>query len=191
MCTGVAYGDESMRQSLQPQLYLLCACTVKDGSAASSQLASLLPRGAQKLHWRDMDWRLKRKSLRLTADVLGPYCLIVPCAYSGKQERARRKCLEAMLPDLENHGLACLVLESREERDNKRDTSLLLSLRSRCLIGGIDVAHQRGKDNPLLWLPDQILGAYGDTLCKSPRYETWENEWELIRPSVEVRGIEI
>lgn len=138
-----------------------------------------------------MDWRLQRTALERIAGFDGLHCMIAQSAYGGKQERARRKCLEALLFTLEDWGCGQLILEAREERDNKRDIALLLAMRAKHQIGDIIIRHQLGSVNPLLWLPDQIVGAYGDVVCKSPRADRWAREWGLIQPALEVIRVDI
>ncbi len=182
----IAYGDESMRQSHDPKLYLLGACTVDNPREVSSRLIGSLPKGAQKLHWHDMPLADQQRSLQAIAECKGVWAYIAALPYEGRQERARRKRLEILLPFLESRGVEELVLESREERDNKRDVALLLAARSKHLVGRIDLHHEPGPQNPLLWLPDQLIGAYGDSICNIEKTLSWNLAWRKVKGCIQL-----
>ena len=90
-----------------------------------------------------------------------------------KQERARRKCLELLLPLLEAAGVGMLVLESRNEVQNKRDRELVMSARRKHLITRIDLSHEPGEGQPMLWVPDQVVGALGAVEASGAAASEW------------------
>lgn len=181
-----AYGDESMRQAHDPKLYLLGACTVENPQGVASRLVHALPTGAHKLHWHDMPLADQLRSLRIIAVCEGIRAYVTVLPYEGRQERARRKCLESLIPYFESCGVGERVLESREERDNKRDVALLLAARSKHLVSSIDLRHEPGPQNPLLWLPDQVIGTYGDAICNAKKPHSWHLEWERVEPCIQL-----
>ena len=78
-------------------------------------------------------------------------------------ERARRKCLELLLPTLEKeYGISRLVLESRETSQDDRDLMFVRGLRSRRFISRLRVDFALGFSDARLWIADQALGAIGD-----------------------------
>lgn len=78
-------------------------------------------------------------------------------------ERARRKCLELLLPTLEKeYGVSRLVLESRETSQDDRDLVFVRGLRSRRFISQLRVDFAPGFSDARLWIADQALGAIGD-----------------------------
>ncbi|WP_172144083.1 hypothetical protein [Bifidobacterium panos] len=91
-------------------------------------------------------------------------------------ERARRKCLERLLQLLEQHGVDRLVLESRTASQDARDRHLVSYLYTSHVLRSIRLDHVRGDCEPCLWLPDQILGAYGDTKSGEMDFATFLNE---------------
>ena len=84
-------------------------------------------------------------------------------------ERARRQCLERLLPLLEQDGVTTYRMESRGRKPDRRDISLINAMRSSGRTS-MDVIHLLADSDPLLWIPDQVLGAYGDMLCGEDDY---------------------
>ena len=129
-----AWGDESVRKTGVPSpMYLMGACVCDDTETETRQrLALLKPKGARKLHWRDM-----RPSLR-------------------------GKVVDAM---------AAMDIERREISQDRNDIRFIDGLRSRRFIGPIRVELCAGETDARLWLPDQLLGAYGDAQAGTGRYD--------------------
>lgn len=183
-----AFIDESLRTNEGISTYYLCA--VIDRGIESAQLRSLLPRGAQKLHWRDMGINLQRNSLALIGSL--PIDAIVISASPvnmKKQERARRKCLELLLPLLVSAGVDVAVMESRSDNQNKQDREMAVSLLRKGWMNNITVLHAMGGDEPRLWIPDQILGAMGHVDAKGKASMKWKEEWKRVAKKVERREI--
>ena len=89
-----------------------------------------------------------------------------------KPKGARRKCLERLLPLLETeYNVDTLVLERREISQDRNDIRFIDGLRSRRFIGPIRVELCAGETDARLWLPDQLLGAYGDAQAGTGRYD--------------------
>lgn len=80
----------------------------------------------------------------------------------SKQERARRKCLEALLPNLEARGVTRVVMEERTPSLVESDRRMLTAVRGKRLITtALRVGTARPKEEPMLWLPDSVAGAFG------------------------------
>lgn len=181
-----AWGDESVRVSADPSVYLLAATMVFPGESVET-LSAIKPKGAVKLHWRDMTRKLQAKSLDALAEIRHSTTIVVGAPLpKRKQERGRRKCLECLLPELESLGVNMFVLESRDDYKNKKDVELFLALRRKGVIRTIDIAHRSAESEPRLWIPDQILGAYGDVLCDNPGAEYWSSSWRRMQDCVKV-----
>lgn len=183
----IAFGDESIRISAPVPAYLLAATVIPE-DCNLSRIASIKPKGATKLHWRDLTDRLKNESLREIAAIRDQTTTIVSATPlpKKKQERGRRKCLEVLLPELERKGVATLVLESRMLELDKRDIEMLQVMRTRKLVTAIRLEHARANEDMRLWIPDQILGAYGDVLCHAESVNKWEGPWEEIYPHITI-----
>ncbi len=169
----IAWGDESIRaKGLDRPVYLLAASRVLTGEQRARELLDALkPRHARKLHWRDMD--TSRRALAITAigTLDAAHTVIVGTRTTpAKTERARRQCLERLLPLLEQDGVTTYCMESRGKKPDQRDISLINAMRSSGRIN-TDVVHLLADSDPLLWIPDQILGAYGDMLMGAHEYD--------------------
>ena len=182
-----AYGDESIRMAGDPPFYMLGVCSLKNACEADlNALATIMPPGAKKLHWRDMSQGLQRQSLALLANIDCFDLVVVASPLDGKkQERARRKCLEALLPLLEERGVARVVLESRGSASDKLDINYIKYAKGSRTIRTINVGHASGANEPRLWIPDQIIGAMGDYITQTGNWRYWRKEWEKINPSIE------
>ncbi|OMQ16277.1 hypothetical protein A7K94_0203590 [Modestobacter sp. VKM Ac-2676] len=85
----------------------------------------------------------------------------MPLAKS-KQERARKKCAEALLPHLEAMGVTRVIMEARTPSLVDADMRMVASIRGKRLITtALRVDTAMAQEEPLLWVPDAIAGAYG------------------------------
>ena len=180
----IAYVDESVRMAADPPSYLMAATVpLRDGQLAPFE--ALFQRGDRKLHWRDMPLPLRKKSVRAIAEMDHLTTVVVAAPLDRqKQERARRKCLGALLPALEKLGVSLAILEGRDRKADLRDVETAKYLRRQGTISDILVTHA-GTEEHGLWLPDQILGAYGEALCGTPGARTWSSDWALALASIE------
>jgi hypothetical protein len=160
----VAFVDESMRHTPDNRgMYLLAAvvCASTSCDPVREMLRSLLDRRQPRLHWHAEDEAKKAKIAAAIGeiDLASTVVIGMPLANS-KQERARRKCLEALLPALEETGVSQVYIESRENRGNRRDIQVIDALRTKGLISaGIRADHALPLEEPMLWLPDAVAGA--------------------------------
>ncbi|MFJ5957006.1 hypothetical protein ACIQC5_13735 [Paenarthrobacter sp. NPDC092416] len=162
-----AWVDESMRTvNVKEPLYMLAAA-VADPSYCDSvrqELRSMLTNGP-KLHWRDMDTRAKKLSMNLLRTVDATHIVVVAAPLDPRrQERARAKCMERLFAELGSLGVSSVFLESRTRSLNERDLRLVDKLRgSRAMPASLRVEVELPSVEPMLWIPDQILGAMGDS----------------------------
>ena len=172
----VAWGDESLRASEGGLAYSIVAVAFdgwSDGDAAA--LRTIMPKGASKLHWYEIVPDVKDKSMAVIADMrFSAEIVRAMPATSVKQERARHKCLTSILPMLESMGVSAFVLESRGKALDKRDVRLLDGLKGSKMVSGIRLEHVRSRDEPRLWVADQILGAFGDS-CAAAGSDYWDS----------------
>ena len=178
----VAWCDESMRRVNGQPAYYLCASIERRRDEGSLVLLERVkPAKASKLHWRDLGLEAQARSLRIIAGMdLQTICVSACPMNIRKQERARRKCLVLLLPLLEAAGVRMLVLESRNEAQNKRDRELVMSARRKHLITDVDLRHEPGGTHPMLWVPDQIVGALGTVDAKGCAPAEWSSSWRRI-----------
>lgn len=164
----VAWGDESVRTQGQdvPAYYMgVCICNLEEVDV-HRMLTTVTKRHVPKLHWRDMTPSEKRKSIPIIERLALSHIVVaaIPLDGSVSSERARRKCLELLLPVLEyEYGVNRLVLEARESHQDDRDLDFARGIRSRHIIETLRVDFKPGNEDARLWIPDQVLGALGDT----------------------------
>lgn len=173
-----AWGDESVRKSNVPEpMYLMGACICDlDEKVTRSCLDSIKPKNADKLHWRDMQSKLRSQAIEAISGLGLTHIIVaaVPLNKWNTAERARRKCLEKLLPILENeYSVDMLVLEQRDKAQDDKDIRFIDALRSRKFISTIRVKHIAGRADARLWLPDQLLGSYGDSQAGECQYDNF------------------
>lgn len=91
----VAWGDESMRQNAEPQMYLMCATVfAEDADTGLDALMRAKPCGMRKLHWRDLREAEKVAVVEAMAEIPHWSTVVVASPLNGvRQERGRRKAL--------------------------------------------------------------------------------------------------
>ena len=162
-----AWVDESIRpKGIDERMYLLGA-VVADPSCcdgARDALRRALPKGARKLHWTDMENRGKRKVTELVTEFDVTHLVVVGTPLDHrKQEHARAKCMERLLWELGELEVTQVFLEQRTQSLNDRDMKLVRHLRGKKSIpSSIRVNIAQPSTEPMLWIPDQVLGAMGD-----------------------------
>lgn len=161
-----AWGDESMRSgNVTEPMYLLGAALADHTAAARARAAMrAIHTSGRKLHWRDLDPKAKRRSVETIAGLDLQHLVVVAAPLDiRRQERARAKCLERLCWEVEDLGGSHVILEARTPSLNKRDRELIPKLRGKnALPVGLQVDWQLGSEDPMLWIADQVLGAYGD-----------------------------
>lgn len=161
-----AWVDESMRTvNVAQPLYMLGAAIADPASCESvrDDLRALRKKGP-KLHWREMDSSSKKLSMELLGRIDAAHIVVVAAPMDPRrQERARAKCMERLLAELGDLGVSAVFLESRTKSLNTRDLRLIDKLRgSRAMPRSLRVDIKLPSAEPMLWIPDQILGAVGD-----------------------------
>lgn len=191
--TTIAYGDESVRMVGNPPFYMPGVSLMSDATDAElAKLAKIMPKGSRKLHWREMSRKRRKQSLEILVSAGSSDTVVIATPLSGKkQERARRKCLEALLPALEEKGVRELVLENRDEAANRLDLNYMDYAKGSKLVSSIMITHRDASVEPRLWVADQVLGAMGDYKTHTGEWEYWEKEWLTLSESVEVVNVSL
>ena len=190
-CGSIAFADESVRVNADPPMYSIAA-TIMSEDADMGALECLLPKGAKKLHWRDIGPKVQKNALASIAE-LGTRSTIVVASpiVPQKQERARRKDLEVLLPLLESEKVDLLVMESRFPAADAKDKALFRSLQKKGLVDSIKLRFANPEHEHRLWIPDQILGAFSDSSEGLRSAEIWRQEWSDLCESVTIVRIEL
>ena len=158
-------------------MYLLGAAIADPAVCVDTRaLLRRVPRAGQKLHWRDADEQHQRAIHHAVAPMAVDHMVVVATpADTRRPERARAKCLERMLQELDGLGVGQLIMETRTASLNQRDLVLIDHLRGgRRIPARIRLEFEQPSAEPMLWLPDQILGMVGDA-------EAGNNRW-LVAP---------
>lgn len=158
-----AYLDESsaLRPSGQ-QEYMVCAAIIEaeELERVRQELLPLRLPGQIKLHWTDEREARRRRIVDVVASVESMQAIITHRSeFNKKTERYRRKCLEQMYFELSVMPVDHVILESRDASQNKRDIEHIVALQGQNQCKGLRVQHQRGGDEPLLWIADVVLGS--------------------------------
>jgi len=144
------------------QEYLVCAALIPTGSCddVRERLRPVLLPGQIKLHWTDESERRRRDIVARIVD-LGPMSVVVAHLdeRSRKVERYRRKCLESVYHELVTSEVFDLTLESRSASQDRKDRAHIVALQGQGFDRRLRIGHQRGGDEPLLWIADVVLGA--------------------------------
>ena len=164
-----------MRITGDDQGTYILAAVVRDPASCEpvrADLRSLLLRKQVRLHWRDEDAARRGTIAAAVASVEMTAVVVVgvPVA-KAKQERARRLCLEVLLPHLSGLGVSQVWLEARTPSLNKADMAMVLALRGqRAIPGTLRVEVARPLEEAMLWLPDAVAGAVGADHDGDPRW---------------------
>lgn len=183
-----AYLDESQsNHKLDPDTYLLAAtvCTPDVVEDVRDQVTGLKARGAHKLHWRDESHARRRRVSQAIAELPLDHVVVIRTGLPGeKSERRRRLCLERMLYELDTGQVGAATFESRGPADDKRDRTMVDTLRSRRTISSdLRIEHEKGPLEAMLWVPDAVCGALTS-------HRMGESEYlEIIETGVEIKVI--
>lgn len=178
----VAYVDESSaRRPPAQQEYMVCAAIidVHDLEKVRSVLRPLLLPGQIKLHWTDERSSRRRKIVETLSGIDSIQAIITHRSEaSRKTERYRRKCLEQLYFELPQMQVHQVTLESRQKDQNRKDIEHIVALQGQGQSPGIRLQHVRGGDDPLLWIPDAVLGALNSMHLGDEQY------WEKLHDKV-------
>lgn len=182
-----AWGDESARLGLPAPVYLL-GVVIADGAACDEARDTMLSlvRSGRRLHYREMDANSRARALAAIGELGLDQIIVVASPVTPKgQERARALCLEHLAWVLHESGVASLTLEARPASLMQRDRSTIDSLRGKqALPRGLRVAHALPSNEPMLWIADQVLGAFGDSLTGD------SDLFELVKSRTSVETIQ-
>lgn len=169
-----AWGDESQSsRTLDPGTYILAsAITLNDDLDTIRQaMSKLLMPGAKKVRWHDDRAARHREVVDRIAGLPVEGFVVVRCVAGDSGERSRRKCLEAMLTELQALGCSSYTLESRGRADNQRDMKMTRHLQRQKHPGAmVRLFHEAGPKEPLLWVADTLCGAVMMDRCGRPEF---------------------
>lgn len=170
-----AWVDERMDVDGRDGRYTLAA-VISDPAGCEpmrAELRALRLRRQPRLHWRDEDISRRTKIAAAIGamDVAAVVVVGTPMIHN-RQERARRICMERLLPLLEHdHGVSRVVLEARTPSLIRKDHQQVLNLMGkRWITRGLTVAEARPSAEPMLWIADAVAGATGAAHTGNPQW---------------------
>lgn len=165
---GAVVADPMMCDEPREQLRVIQAQAIEDLRARYAKVKTpanrrSVEKARRKLHWHDILDERKGAAVELIASFDMLHLIVVAAPVTPrKQERARRLCLEQLAWKLDETGVSHLFLESRSEGLNQKDRNLVENLRGRrCFPEGLRLEHVHPSTEPMVWVPDQVLGAVG------------------------------
>jgi hypothetical protein len=168
-----AFVDESSVIHDSKQEYRICAVLVpfEKETELREAVKSFLSKGQMKFHWTQED---RRRRQRFTDFIsrLNLVCLVVTHSDDRRRndERYRRKCFEHLYHELVTHDVSTLAIEARSKAQNLLDIEHIVGLRGRGLYSNLYLTHIAGKEEPLLWMADAILGVVNAAVVGDESY---------------------
>jgi hypothetical protein len=165
-----AWSDESFQEKDSDGFYIIAAAVIDPDVTEHAREAMRRLRGARatsKAHWTEMDNRERKHAAKTVAGIGGLHVVAVGSPVPvRKQERARSKCLTALVTELHDFDVGHLYMEARESQLNARDVQTVQHIRRFKLPKGTQfrIDHLPGGVEPLLWVADVVAGA-----CRAER----------------------
>lgn len=136
---------------------------------------------SERHHWHAMEPKQNTRATTVIISLDAAHLVVVgPPLDHRKQERARAQCLEQLYWRLGELGVTQVFLEQRTKSLNHKDLQLVNTLQIKKATPEklrVDIAPP--STEPMLWIPDQILGALGDA-------QTHRGSWlEQYRGAIE------
>ncbi|MFI0463447.1 DUF3800 domain-containing protein [Saccharopolyspora sp. 5N102] len=153
-----AYVDESY--DLTIGVYILTASIVNLADAEDLRWTLRdLHTGPRKLHWYKSDAEHRKYLAKGVGALNVRHVSVVGHGQALRPERARRKCMEVLLANLESINVRVVEFEARQGRNNRHDIDLIDACRRKKLIARLQATFVGGNDEPLLWLADIACGS--------------------------------
>ena len=165
--TKIAFVDESRRDDADGGIYIVAAAIVasSDQSRLERSLRGARASRRRRVHWHAEDEKTRLRLLDLIAEQpLTGVTVAVRAATARRQEKAREVALWNLVTALASHDVGEMVFEARQERLNRRDRRTMVSIQRAGLGPGLRYRFARPHEEPLLWMPDVLAGAFGPWL---------------------------
>ncbi|MGQ0432437.1 MAG: hypothetical protein ACT452_08535 [Microthrixaceae bacterium] len=161
-----AFVDESIRTGSDGFYIVAAVIVVGDLEQGRDFARSLLLPGQVRLHWNEEGDRRRQLIVGALAELGAPSRVYVGrLGPDVRQARVRALGFNRLLWDLWSEGVDSLVIESRQEHNDRQDRRTILSAqRSRKASPTLTYSFARPSDEPLLWLPDVLAGAAAATV---------------------------
>jgi hypothetical protein len=177
----LALVDESIRAVGDGggSLYIVAAAIVLPEEVAScrARISAAFQR-PRPFHWRAEERGDRGRMIEAVVEIgLGAVVCDCRAGRLGAQERARARCLHALLWDLRD-GVSEVLIDTRGPHADRRDRrTLRQAQRTGAVPRHLRYDFRSPREEPLLWAADAIAGAVGDRLAKGDA-----SYYELLRP---------
>ncbi len=166
----IGFVDESIRAGANG-IYVIAAAIIAptDSEHIRRDVRALLRGRQQRFHWRDESEAMRQRMLdHLTRLDLDAVISVQEPVEPAKLERARALCLQRLLWELLDTDLEELVIESRQDHNDRRDRRTIAhAQRSKTAPPGLAYRFAWPHDEPLLWIADALASATGASLATS------------------------
>jgi hypothetical protein len=155
----LAFVDESINRAAG--VYIVAAAmVVEDETVVRAHMERLLVPPQRRIHWRH-EPATRRDELIAAAIAVCAGTVVAVCQPLPRREaRARAKCLEALLLELNAAGVRELRIESRQIHNDLRDRqTIILGQTQGWLDRNLTYTFLRPSEEPGLWLADIVAGA--------------------------------
>jgi hypothetical protein len=171
----LAFVDESeSNRRADPDAYLLAAALVHstDYEPIAEQMRTLRLPHQKKLHWTD-DRNRHEHITKVIAELDVLHVVVVRDGSPGEpSDRRRKKCLERLLYELDNRGVAHVSCEARQRKQNEEDRKIMAYMRvTKQIRGAMKMDHPPGPEEPALWLADAVVGAVAMARYETSKYQ--------------------
>jgi hypothetical protein len=169
-----AFADESFHEDDHGGFYVLAAAVlpVERHEALREVMLEMRGRRSSKLHWYPMDDQEKLDVAKRVADFDELHVVTVGTPVRPRrQERGRALCLQRLVTELHDAGVALLVAEARQADLNARDVATVRQSRFMLPKGtAFRIEHRIGVHEPLLWIADVVAGAVRARIHGTPEF---------------------
>lgn len=168
--------------------YMFAAVTIDSTSewAAREGLRRALPGRLRRFHWREDSSETRERAVNAFAGVPCEGLIMLQVDVpQRRQERFRQHAMWNLVAELRDRCWHTMLLEARERKQNVRDQETMASIQKSGMAGELfTYSFARPLDEPLLWLPDILLGAYG----AQQRYK-YSEHWDGLLQKPEILEI--
>ena len=149
----MSYLIAAIDESVRPGQYLLCATVVSTADRANirQSLRALLLPNQRRLHMYTERPGRKRMLLKAVSQIPGVRCHI---AIGRHAQDIRRRCLHRLTTHLLSIGVPELIFDRVDHGTARLDQQTMAEFR-------VEWRHEGSHHEPLLWISDAVVHAYG------------------------------
>ena len=159
----VAAVDETVAELQGGVTYVLAAAIFGEADTARQDIQSLTADRTRRFHWHREGPTTRTAAVKLVATHTIATTILAQRAGRHAQTAARAEVLTHLVAELINEGVGHVIIESRGQREDGRDRSVILNCFRERTVAAFSY-DWRTKAEPLLWYPDAIAGVVREHL---------------------------